>query len=197
MAPSTARSRRRYYTKSSRPDGFLRACLFITPPSSPDRTPRTKKPRLTSRDDILKQLAQNAIDEMRLQGLIDQTQAKQHTDHNSAIRLQENYDPLVINSSQIEDDEDDLCKPQSPLSFFNRVGLRDTTKSRHDNDKIVPPPPTPPIIDAKTPSHSRTTSPSSCASPESNLFGRYSHESLRDVTPATAHAARCLLELRR
>lgn len=196
MAP-TAYSRRRHSSKSSRSGELLLACLFITPPGSPDHTSRAKKPRLVSRDDILKDLARNAIDEMRLQGFVDHAQNKQHPDVESATRLQENDDPLVINSSQIEDDEDDLDKPQSPHSFLDRVGLRDTRKAGDDRNKIVPHSIVRQITGAKILPRSHTTSPSSCTSPGSSSVGRYSHASLGDVTPATVHAARCLLELRR
>lgn len=199
MAP-TPHSRRRQSTKSSRSGQLLRGeYRRVTPPGSPDinNLPSTKKQRLTSRDDVLRQLAQHAIDEMKLHGLVDRTQTKHRTNDDSTSRLQENCDPLVINSSQIEDDEDDPEKPQSPLSFLDRVGLRGTTKTQSNSNMKTIPPLIPSLVDNKALPHSHITSPSSCTSPESISFRRYSRESLGDITPATAHAAQCLLELRR
>lgn len=195
--------RRGRFTRAVPSSGQLSEKLAVlTATGSPATgiSPEKKKVRIGSADEVLKELAQNALKEMKTQGFLgnesngDAKENKKPCGHSG----EDKHDCLEPGSSQ-EDDEDNSDAPQSPLTFLNRIGLDDPVirRAKRRNVTLVPPP-IPFAEDLVFQSSSQlSTTPSSCTTPESGSYRQRKEKSFGNVTPATAHAARCLLDLRR
>lgn len=134
---------------------------------------------------------------MREQGFLDQTGYSSQCDEMSLLYLsvEDKYDSLVANSSQVTVDECD--EPQSPTTFFDRVGIKATAKPGFRKRNIHPPV-LPPIMDDKRETKLQFSQcPSDCFSEDSaSSVGTKTLDSFKNVTPATAEAAQYLLRLR-
>lgn len=163
--------------------------------TAPSTSPRRKKRRSQSSKEVLKELAANALREMKEQGFLVQSGYASQCDEISLYSCtEEKYDCLVASSSQVTMDECD--EPQSPTSFFDRVGLKTATKSGFCKRRLRPLD-LPPIVDGKKDlSMQFSRCPSECCSEKFRSSGVKTSDSFKNVTPATAEAAQYLLRLR-
>lgn len=187
MSPSTTnRSRPRHGANLLQSDPLFRQTRGISSPKTPSpcSSPKKKKLRPSSRGDILKHLADDVLQQM----------AFHFKTPNANPSVSKPDGEPVLNSSHIEQDESE-CTPESPTSFLNRVGLGNPSIASPSTPIRFPPPHLPPIIDPKPDSQSRDTSPSTCASTESTPTRVKPYKSIGNITPSTAHAAQCLLDL--
>lgn len=159
-------------------------------------SPKKKKIRSQTPSDILRELAADAIQEMREQGFLDQLEYDSKCDDiaSSHSHLGDKYDWLIDNSSQVT--IADCDEPQSPRSFFDRIGLERATRPKPMRSRTLPPE-LPQIFDEQSKSTAESSmSPSECSTPESALNRRKPLTSIGNVTPATAEVAQYLLRLR-
>lgn len=164
--------------------------------TSPRSSPKKKKIRSQTPSDVLKELAADAIQEMKEQGFLDQPEYDSQCDDISSwySRMGDRYEGLVANSSQVT--IDDCNEPQSPGSFFDRIGLKGTARPKLRKARFLPPE-LPPILEEQSKSSSQISMcPSECSTPESGPSRRKPLKSIGNVTPATAEAAQYLLHLR-
>lgn len=166
--------------------------------SSPLRKKVKVRVQGQSADEILKDLAKSAVHEMKMQQLRQHRATGEENKENEPCwdsRIGDKYDCLLPNC--LQEDEEEADAPQSPLSFLKRVGLYDGTPSKRRQGPVLTPPRRPPIIDKALKDALPVSIPSSCTTPESGSPRRNPAETVGDITPATAHAAQCLLELKR
>lgn len=173
-----------FQTRRARPGRS--ECVAPAEPSEPAR-PAPKKPRIQSTEDILRELADKAIDAMRVQGLAE-TSATHDTSCDS--RIGDNYDWFPPDGTDAN--EHQLATPQSPSTFLERVGFVQNESRERSKHMLIPPPVRPPLHDDRISDSQYGESP--CTSPGSHS-PRRKRTAIGDVTPATAHAAQCLLAL--
>lgn len=195
------RLQRRYHLRLSQSDNLSNKLSSLSSSdgndTSPISSPKKKKIRIQSADEILKELALNAVEEMKQQGLLEQSECNFQCEDIAAwdSRIGDKYDCLLANSSQVSVDDSDV--PQSPQSFFKRIGLKNATRPKPRMVSVLPPE-RPAIFDVQLKSSSQfSTAPSACTTPESGSSRRNPFKSIGNVTPATAKAAQYLLDLRR
>lgn len=153
-----------------------------------------KKMRAESRDDILRALARDALDAMREQGLGRTRDRKMAV---AAVCVCDNDGDGDVRT--VGDEEETDMEPQSPVSFFRRVGF--VCDEDDAPTGLLHSPISPlaalcrrgPFTFAKYSSSNCTDSPDDSAGPSFSRVPR--SEPLGNVTPATAQAARCLLAL--